>query len=354
MKIAYILPSLVNKGPIVVANNIIRFLQNKVELIDVYCFDETSSSSTLNFGSNVYQIKKSEPIDFDKYDIIHSHTIRADNYLFKWRKKIRRAKIISTIHQDTFVSFSIEYNKIISFFLTSYWCYIHRYFDGVISISNQLKDKYNWLLSNKMTTIYNGCNIEISRPGTELQDSILKFKNQGYKMLCSYAYITERKGLVQVIDVLKELTDYGYVIIGEGPELENLKKKVKTLDLSNRVLFIPFVQSPYLYLEYIDIYMMPSYSEGFGLAMVEAALMKKSIVCSNIPSFHEIFTSNEVSFFDLDNSDSLIKSIKLAYHELDKRSELANKKANEFFTAEIMANNHLLYYQKMLNQSFND
>ena len=38
MKIAYILPSLVNKGPIVVVNNIIRYLKEHVEQIDVYFF----------------------------------------------------------------------------------------------------------------------------------------------------------------------------------------------------------------------------------------------------------------------------------------------------------------------------
>jgi hypothetical protein len=44
--------------------------------------------------------------------------------------------------------------------------------------------------------------------------------------------------------------------------------------------------------------MMPSYSEGFGLAMVEAALaQKKSIVVLELlPSLHEIFSENEVCF----------------------------------------------------------
>jgi hypothetical protein len=45
----------------------------------------------------------------------------------------------------------------------------------------------------------------------------------------------------------------------------------------------------------MDIYMMPSLFEGFGLAMVES-ISKKSIVCSNSISLsHEIFTDKEVS-----------------------------------------------------------
>jgi glycosyltransferase involved in cell wall biosynthesis len=281
---------------------------------------------------------------------VHSHTLRADVYVYNWRKKIQRAKILSTIHQDTFKSFSMQYNSVMSFVLTHYWCYIQRRFDGVVSISNQIKNRYSSLLSNKITTIYNGCSIDNESINVEIEASIVSYKKKGYKILGSYAYITRGKGLSQVINILNLLPDYAFVLIGEGPYLAELKKSVERLNISDRVLFIPYMQAPYSYLQFMDIYMMPSYSEGFGLAMVEAALAKKSIVCSNIPSFHEIFNPREVCFFNLDNSDSLIESIKLAYLERDKFGELAYHKANMFFTAEKMADNHLLYYKKILDK----
>lgn len=348
MKIAFIVPSLTNKGPIIVVHNIVKFLRDKVDKIDIYYFDEVSS--TLSFDCNIYQISKSKPIDFDNYDIVHSHTLRADIYVYKFRNQIFKAKIVSTLHQDTFNSFSIRYNVLLSFILTRYWCYVQRQFDGVVTISNQLKDKYNKLLSNKITTIYNGCNIESFEINEKIQKSILEFRQKKFKILSSYAYVTQGKGLLQVIEVLNLLPDYVFVIIGEGPYLAKLKKSVAELNISDRVLFIPYIQAPYSYLQFVDIYMMPSYTEGFGLAMVEAALAKKSIVCSDIPSFHEIFNHEEVCFFDLDNSDSLIKAIKLAYAERNKFGELACHKANMSFTAEKMADNHLLYYKKISNK----
>lgn len=39
MKIAFIIPSLINEGPVIVAKDIIEGLINKVALIDVYYFD---------------------------------------------------------------------------------------------------------------------------------------------------------------------------------------------------------------------------------------------------------------------------------------------------------------------------
>ena len=41
MRIAYILPSLVNTGPIIVVNNVVKNLIDKVDLIDIYYFDDT-------------------------------------------------------------------------------------------------------------------------------------------------------------------------------------------------------------------------------------------------------------------------------------------------------------------------
>lgn len=45
MRIAYILPSLVNTGPIIVVNNVVKNLIDKVDLIDIYYFDEVLFSA---------------------------------------------------------------------------------------------------------------------------------------------------------------------------------------------------------------------------------------------------------------------------------------------------------------------
>jgi hypothetical protein len=68
----------------------------------------------------------------------------------------------------------------------------------------------------------------------------------------------------------------------------------------------------------MDVYMMPSFG-GFGFGnRLKKQLWQKKIVWSEFASFHEILLCNYVFFFDLDNSYSLIKTIKLAYAKRDK------------------------------------
>ena len=170
-------------------------------------------------------------------------------------------------------------------------------------------------------------------------------------MLGTYAFVVHCKGLAQVIQVLPLLQDYAFAVIGEGPEINMLKEQAQTLGVADRVYFFPYQEFPCNYLHYFDIYMMPSYSEGFGMAMVEAALGGKAIVCSDIPVFHEIFNENEVRFFTLDNTDSLQQAIHSAYINREKLGKAAYIKANNEFTAQKMAENHKKYYDNLLYNS---
>lgn len=348
MKIAFVLPSLANKGPVIVVYNLIKILLNdkRVSLI-VFYFNDVENP--LKFECEVSKINFNKKIDFSKYDIIHSHTLRSDFYLFRFRKHISSAKIVTTIHQDSFHTLRTRYNIFISKALTYSWIYLQTRFDAIIAISGEINLKYNKYFTPKLHTIYNGCFVDNHIIDTTFKDIILNLRSDGFKVLCSYCTITKDKGLQQVIKALKSLPDYVFLIIGEGPYLNHLKQFTLDERLENRVLFFPYIHVPYSYLQFIDLYMMTSYSEGFGLSMVEAALEKKSIVCSNIPIFKELFTKDEVTFFELDQTNDLVTSIQHGYKMKKEKGILAFDKASTYYTANSMAENHLSLYYKILN-----
>lgn len=345
MKVAYILPNLRETGPIIVVQNIVRCLINHVEDICVFYLAETDKP--IDFCCHTERITYFKSIDFDCFDIIHCHCAKSDLYAYFWKWKIRKAKILTTIHQDTYITESYRLGKVIGYIYTTLWLRIQNKFDGIICISNQIKDIYSKYLSTDITRIYNGIYCEKTESvDAEILETINKLK-QNYKVLGTYALVTKRKGLEQVIEFVKENEDYAFVIIGDGPEKENLLAMVKVLGLSDRVLFFDYIDHPYLYLNDIDIYTMVSYSEGFGLAMVEAALNKKAIVCSNLPSFHEIFGDDDACFFELRNKESLSFAIKRAYKDREYYSTRAYLRAQNF-TYTQMGNNHLRYYEQIL------
>ncbi|MEG0467817.1 MAG: glycosyltransferase family 4 protein, partial [Mucinivorans sp.] len=145
MKIAFIIPSLINKGPIIVVDTIIRHLTDKVEQIDVFYFDDKFG---VDFNCATHKINFNQPIDFDEYDIIHSHGYRPDKYVNKWRRHIVKAKTVSTIHADIAQDLKYSYNIFVSFVFTRIW---HRFLskmDLVVVISDKLKKIYQHKISN--------------------------------------------------------------------------------------------------------------------------------------------------------------------------------------------------------------
>lgn len=350
MKIAFILPSLSNKGPVIVVYNLIKILMDeKGVYMKVFYFDDVESP--LDFKCEVAKINFNEKIEFDKFDIIHSHTLRPDLYVLKFRKNISFSKIVTTIHQDSFHTFRTKYNLLLSKIITIIWILIQKRFDAIIAISSEINSKYNKYFKSKIHTIYNGCFLDKNLIDQDVKKKILNMKSDNSKILCSYSTITKDKGLQQVIKALKSLPNYKFIIIGEGPYLSDLKRITSQESLENRVLFVPYIHTPYSYLEFVDLYMMTSFSEGFGLSMVEAALQKKSIVCSNIPIFRELFSQNEVTFFELNQIPDLVNAIKIAYDTKNEKGFLAFQKADASYTAKSMAQNHYLLYSKILKQN---
>lgn len=346
MKIAYILPSLRNQGPIVVTKNIVDFLVGWGHEPEVFYLDETLSK--MEFKCPVRRIKMGTPIDFNRYDIIHSHCLRPDIYVWWWKRRIRKAKTVSTLHQDTFHLFRDKYNPLLAWSYAMFWSHVQSRFNGVVSISDLLKQAYLKRIKTPMTTIHNGCTVRMN--GTvdkKIAEALTKAKST-YRLLGAYAFIVPCKGLNQVVWALPNLREYAFAVMGEGPEVDNLKRLSQELDVLDRTFFFPYQKAPYNYLPYFDVYMMPSYSEGFGMAMVEAALAGKAIVCSDIPVFHEIFSGEEAHFFTLNDTASLCRSIHSAYENRVRLGEAARTKANTEFTAERMAKNHVKYYQNLI------
>lgn len=345
MKIAFIIPSLANKGPVVMVDIIIRHLQKEVEQIDVFYFDDKFG---VDFTCPTYRIDFNTPIDFDKYDIIHSHMYRPDKYVCKWKDYITKAKLVSTIHQDILNNVRYSHNIFIAYALRYVWKKLFRQMDAIGVISKQLLELYTASIP-RTELVYNGVDIDYSPTNCDpgIINQIKALKDKGYKVIGTYAVVDKRKGIDQMIDVAAIRNDIAIVVIGEGKGKEHLRKYVEAKGWNDRVLFFPYLKHPYNYLKEIDVYVMPSRSEGFGLAVVEAALTGTPVICSNIEVFHEIFDETEATFFELENIESLSKAVDVAFDRDNGKVERALVKVKSRFSGRIMAGNYLKLYRRL-------
>ncbi|MEM7796031.1 MAG: glycosyltransferase family 1 protein [Cyanobacteria bacterium P01_C01_bin.118] len=113
------------------------------------------------------------------------------------------------------------------------------------------------------------------------------------------------------------------LIIGSsGPETEHLTGLVTELNLEKRVLFLSGLSDGelrWLY-ERAALFVIPSATEGFCLPLVEALTLACPAVCSDIPIFREV-GSSQCHYFSLDYPGQLAETIATALTESPRQTQ---------------------------------
>jgi phosphatidylinositol alpha-1,6-mannosyltransferase len=90
--------------------------------------------------------------------------------------------------------------------------------------------------------------------------------------------------------LLQEFPDVTYLIVGDGPDMERLVGKAAALGITGNVVFAGKVleSKKRAHHRLADVFVMPSFGEGFGIVLLEAAA--KRIAASHIAAFNPCLT----------------------------------------------------------------
>ena len=206
------------------------------------------------------------------------------------------------------------------------------------------KNLLNNIVDNKdkIKVIYPGINIDFIKINPEINKKIKEKYNLqnlpagqvGKKIILTVGRLIKRKNHKLVINAVKQLKEkipnLIYLIIGDGPELNNLKKLT-----DDNVIFLTNIDNnelPYFY-NLSDIFVMISkYSkkdiEGFGIVYLEAGLFKKPVIACDQGGPKEAVINNETGILVEQNNVDMLKNniIKLL-----ENKELADRLGNNAF-----------------------
>lgn len=82
--------------------------------------------------------------------------------------------------------------------------------------------------------------------------------------------------------VLKLVADCQLIIVGAGPEKNNLIELSKDLELHESIIFTGQLDNPYSLLKYSDVLVHASQWEGFGQVIIEALALGIPVIATNI------------------------------------------------------------------------
>jgi glycosyltransferase involved in cell wall biosynthesis len=106
------------------------------------------------------------------------------------------------------------------------------------------------------------------------------------------------------------------------------------------------------YYQNCNIFIAPSRYESFGFTVVEAMIFSKPTIGNNAGAIPEVIEDNVTGLlFEKDNTDSLKNVIIKLIESKDLREKMGiagRKRYEKLFTAELMSENYLKYYEKVL------
>lgn len=163
-----------------------------------------------------------------------------------------------------------------------FWNFLLRRVFTYVSISKVTQDRFlEWAKLHETTgyILPNAIHLELYAPGKKDPELLTRYGLAGKSVLATLGRIEslERsKGFDEVMEVLpdlvNEIPNVAYLIVGDGSDLERLKEKAKALGVEERVIFtglVPEDTKPAHY-RLADAYVMPSRWEGFGFVILEA------------------------------------------------------------------------------------
>ncbi|MBI5195240.1 MAG: glycosyltransferase family 4 protein [Nitrospirae bacterium] len=86
------------------------------------------------------------------------------------------------------------------------------------------------------------------------------------------------------------------VILGDGPEREQLQKEIEKNKLNDYVMLINFKSDAISYMAAMDLFILPSEREGFPRVILEAMLMGKPVIASRIAGPLELVVDGRTGF----------------------------------------------------------
>ncbi len=183
-------------------------------------------------------------------------------------------------------------------------------------------------IRKKMTVIHNGCaDVRSKYPATT---------NGAFTYVIVSRLVTD-KGIGEAIQAFIELhkkhKNTRLVFVGDGPEREQF---IAQADSNTAIEFLGYLSDPYTVVSGADVFLQPTYHEGFSISLVEASMFEKPIIATSVGGNMEIIHNEQTGLLiPPQNADALLRAMERLYGNPELRNTLA-KAARKQYEADFI------------------
>lgn len=118
-----------------------------------------------------------------------------------------------------------------------------------------------------------------------------KYATEGERILChisNFRKVKRVEDVVHTFNLVNEKIPSKLLLVGDGPERYAVEKICREYNICDRVIFVGKVQNTEEVLQIADVFLLPSETESFGLAALEAMAVGVPVISSNTGGIPEV------------------------------------------------------------------
>jgi N-acetyl-alpha-D-glucosaminyl L-malate synthase BshA len=209
--------------------------------------------------------------------------------------------------------------------------------DVVTSVSESLKKATHELFEIKKDIVVIPNFIELNKPKSESEISCNRsvMANTNERIITHISNFRKVKRIEDVIIIFNKIQQKipaKLMMVGDGPEREKAEKLCDKLNISDKVIFFGNSNEIDKILSYSDLFLLPSETESFGLAALEAMAWSVPVISSNSGGLPEVNIEGVSGYLsDVGDTDQMAEN---ALKILHTNSSLQTFKENALLNAQ--------------------
>ena len=297
-------------------------------------------------------------VKYEKLDLLHVHyaiphasaALMAKNILFKQGINI---PFITTLHGTdiTLVGKDPCFEPVIKYSIEES--------DAVTAVSQSLKNDTQSIfkIKNEIHVIPNFIDITEYENISQVHKCHRKYYSpNGEKIIVhvsNFRAVKRVDDVLRVFDRIRKKIPSKLILIGDGPERSNIEKLCRELNTCNDIHSVGKIIDPKELLCIGDLFILPSETESFGLAALEAMAMKIPVISSNTGGLPEVNLQGQTGYLsEVGNVDEMAEnaiSILTDENKLNLFKQQAFQQAAKYDIKNIIPLYEKLYHQ-VINQ----
>ncbi|PAK65522.1 N-acetyl-alpha-D-glucosaminyl L-malate synthase BshA [Staphylococcus caprae] len=218
----------------------------------------------------------------------------------------------------------------------------------IIDTDKEIVPIYNFVCENEFPTCHN----------EELKESYGIAPEE--KVLIHVSNFRKVKRIDTIIETfakVRERIPSKLILLGDGPELLDMRQKARELDVEEHVLFLGKQNDVSAFYQLSDLVLLLSEKESFGLTLLEAMKTGVLPIGTNAGGIKEVIKHEETGYVvDIGDSEQAAQyAIRLLEDEA-LYTEMQSRMLDDIrdrFASELITDQYEHYYQKMLEQGEN-